>query len=91
MKLTQTENRQIFCSGKLKESNHIPSYYSLSLLLAANFRKQPSTDVFTKEVFLKISQNSQEKTCARVNKEAGLRPLSLLIRDSCTSVFQLTL
>ena len=36
---------------------------------------------FVKNVFLEISQNSQENTCARVvvfNKDAGLRPATLL-------------
>ena len=43
-----------------------------------------------KKVFLEISQNSQENTCARVsffNKVAGLRPATLLKRDSGTGVF----
>ena len=36
---------------------------------------------FVKNVFIEISQNSQENTCARVvflNKDAGLRPATLL-------------
>ena len=43
-----------------------------------------------KKVFLEISQNSQENTCARVsffNKVADLRPATLLKRDSGTGVF----
>ena len=40
------------------------------------------SEVFCKkEVFLEISQNSQENTCARVsffNKVAGLRPATFL-------------
>ena len=39
-------------------------------------------------VFLEISQNLQENTCARVffNKVAGLRPATLLKRNSGTDV-----
>ena len=45
-----------------------------------------------KKMFLEISQNSQENTCARVsflifNKVAGLRPATFLKRDSGTNVF----
>ena len=42
-----------------------------------------------KKVFLKISQNSQENTCARVSFYivAGLTPATLLKRDSGTGVF----
>ena len=46
--------------------------------------------VLLKKVFWKISQNSQENTCARVsffNKVAGLKPATLLKRDSGTGVF----
>ena len=39
-----------------------------------------------KKMFLKISQNSQEITCARVSS-AGLRLATLLKRDSGTGVF----
>ena len=43
-----------------------------------------------KKVFLEISENSQEKTCARVfffNKVAGLRPAPLLKNRLGTGVF----
>ena len=44
-----------------------------------------------KKVFLKISQNSQEKTCARVsffnNKVEGMSLQLYLKRDSGTGVF----
>ena len=46
--------------------------------------------VLLKKAFWKISQNSQENTCARVsffNKVAGLKPATLLKRDSGTGVF----
>ena len=46
--------------------------------------------VLLKKVFWKISQNSQGNTCARVsffNKVAGLKPATLLKRDSGTGVF----
>ena len=47
--------------------------------------------VLWKKVFLKILQNSQGNTCARVsflNKVAGLRPATLFLkRDSYTGVF----
>ena len=40
-------------------------------------------DVFSKKVFLKISQNSQQNTCARVsffNKVAGLEPATFILK-----------
>ena len=42
-------------------------------------QKQPP-EVFYEKIFLEISQNSQESTCATVffNKVAGLRPATLL-------------
>ena len=42
-----------------------------------------------KKVFLKLSQNSQKDLCVGVffNNVAGLRPETLLIRDSGTSAF----
>ena len=46
--------------------------------------------VLLKKVFWKMWQNSQENTCARVsffNKVAGLKPATLLKRDSGTGVF----
>ena len=48
-------------------------------------------EVFCKKVFLEISQNSQENTCARAffNKVAGLRPPALLkkkLRHRCFPV-----
>ena len=39
-----------------------------------------------KKLFLEISQNSQENTCARVSARY-LRPAALLKRDSGTGVF----
>ena len=57
--------------------------------------KQPEAVVrrcSVKKVFLEISQNSQENTCARVSfliklQALGLRPATLLKRDSGTDVF----
>ena len=43
-----------------------------------------------KKLFLKISQNSQENNCARVsffNKTAGLRPATLLKKETLAQVF----
>ena len=45
---------------------------------------------YEEKVFLEISQNSQENTCARVsffNKVAGLRPVTLLKKESPAQVF----
>ena len=46
--------------------------------------------VLLKKVFLEISQNSQEKTCARdtfLNKIAGLRPATSLKKESLAQMF----
>ena len=43
-----------------------------------------------KKVFLEISHNPQENTCARVtffNKVAGFRPANFLQKDTGTGVF----
>ena len=42
-----------------------------------------------KKFFLKVSQNSRENTCASLffNNVAGLRPVTLLKKDSGTGVF----
>ena len=53
-------------------------------------QKQPLEVFYKKKVFLKILQNSQEDTWARVsffNKVVGLRPAALLKTDSGTGVF----
>ena len=52
-------------------------------------QKQPPEEFYGKKLFLKISQNSQENTCARVffNKAAGLEHLFYRTRmDNCFSV-----
>ena len=40
--------------------------------------EEATRSVLWNKVFLEISQNSQENTCARVNKVAALRPTALL-------------
>ena len=48
--------------------------------------------VLCKKVFLEISQNSQENTCARVsffNNVAGLRPTTLLKKEALAQAFSL--
>ena len=44
-----------------------------------NLVRRSHPEVFVEEVFLEISQNSQENTCAR--------PATLLKRDSGTGIF----
>ena len=46
-------------------------------------------EVFCTKGFLKISQNSQENTCAGsfLNRVTGLRPVTLLKRDSNVGAF----
>ena len=47
---------------------YLLSYLSLtSLFIAIAKSQKPPTELFCKKVFLKISQNSQENTCARVS------------------------
>ena len=63
------------------------SYYtkeSFNSLFESNCYKGRSSrpDVFCKKLFLEISQNSQENTCARVSfltklQASGLRPATL--------------
>ena len=53
-------------------------------------QKQPQEVFCKKKVFLDISQNSQENTCARVSFSIKLQALDLqlyLKRDSGTGVF----
>ena len=44
-------------------------------------------DVLWEKVFLEISQNSQEDTCQRLKKVAGLRPAVLLKNSHLAQVF----
>ena len=57
-------------------------FYSSRYLIFHQFSEAATGGVLLKKVFLEISQNSQENTCARVffNKvmQAGLRPVNLL-------------
>ena len=52
--------------------------------LTSDLQKQP-LEVFRKKMFLEISQNAQENTCAQVSKVARL--IKLLASDSDTIVF----
>ena len=52
-----------------------------------NFQKQPLEVFFKKNLFLKISQYSQENTCVRVSFNKSPRPAALLKRVSSTGVF----
>ena len=56
-------------------------FYFASIKNRLNRDRRSGRNCSGKKVFLKISQNSQENTCARVfffNKFAGLRPATLL-------------
>ena len=65
-------------------------YFNSSIISNQIKNRSSRPKVFCKKAFLEIARNSQENTCARVfffNEVVGLRPVTLLKRDSGTGVF----
>ena len=74
----------------VKEANTSYCLLSDRIFVTSDIFSEAATwGVLWKKVFLEISQNSQENTCARVlfNKVAGLRPATLLKKRLCHRCF----
>ena len=67
----------------------IMTFQHLINYLIRTDREAATRGVLCQKVFLEISQNSQENTCARVffNTVAGLRPVTLFKKEALAQVF----